>query len=244
MEFPFDAYTLNARLRPGLLAALPLAIAVTAFFPEGASWWTPLWGVIVACGGTYLLADLAREGGKKKEAALFASWSGKPSTQLLRHRNAPNPVKLAGYHARLHELRPDLVFPSAEEEREKPEHADHVYEAATDHLKELSRDDKLVFKANCEYGYRRNAFGLRPYGIATSLLGFVANLGILVAPNYLLGAEVSVPIQAAAAAINGLLAGVWLFAIRSEWVKTTAFAYAERLLAVLETSKPNGDVGC
>ena len=150
MDSPFDTYTLKARLRPGLMAAFPLVLAVTAFFPEGVSWWTPLWSVIVACGGTYLLGDLAREGGKRLEPSLFASWGGKPTSQLLRHRQTANPVKLAGYHARLHELRPDLTFPTPEQELANPGGADHVYEAATDHLKELGRDNELVFKANCE----------------------------------------------------------------------------------------------
>ncbi len=40
---PMDAYTLRARVAPALIAALPLAIAVTAFFPEGLSGWTALW---------------------------------------------------------------------------------------------------------------------------------------------------------------------------------------------------------
>jgi len=230
---PVDAYTFRARLQPALLATLPLAIAVTAFSPEGVTWWTPLWAAVIGCGGTYLLVELAREGGKRKEGALFSSWGGKPTTQLLRHRCAPNPVRLAGYHARLHQLRPDLVFPSPEEELENPEHADHVYEAAADYLKERTRDDKLVFQANCEYGFRRNTFGLKRYGVATSLLGFVAHVGILAA-HHLLGIGVSLPTQLAAAAINGLLAGVWLLVVRSDWVKTTAFAYAERLLAAVD----------
>lgn len=232
-----DAYTFKARLRPGLLAALPLAIAVTAFYPDGVSWWIPLWAAIVACGGTYLLADLAREGGKRKEAELFVSWGGKPSTQLLRHRRAPNPVKLANYHLRLRALRPDLVFPSPEQELEKPKDADHVYEAAAAYLKERTRQNHLVFSANCEYGFRRNAFGLRPYGIGTSLVGFLANAGVIAA-HVLMGIDVSVPTQAAAASVNGLLAMIWLFAIRPDWVKTTAFAYAERLLAAVETLGP------
>jgi len=239
MNSPLDAYTFRARLQPALLAALPLAIAVTAFYPGGVTWWTPFWAAIIACGGTYLLAELAREGGKKKEVALFSSWGGKPATQLLRHRCSPNPVRLAGYHARLHELRPDLIFPSREEEREKPEHADHVYEAAADYLKERTRGDKLVFQANCEYGFRRNTFGLKRYGVASSALGFLANAGVLVA-HYLFGTAVSLPTQLAAVAINGLLASVWLFVVRPDWVRTTAFAYAERLLAAIDALRPEG----
>jgi len=238
MDSPIDAYTFRARLQPALLAALPLAVAVTAFYPEGVSWWTPFWAAIVASGGTYLLADLAREGGKKKEAELFESWSGKPTAQLLRHRNSTNPVKLAAYHARLHRLRPDLDFPSVEEEMEDPAHADHVYEAAADYLKERTLGDKLVFQANCEYGFRRNAFGLKWYGVCTSVLGLLANVGVLLA-HVSLEVEVSLATHVTAAGVNGFLMFVWLFVVRAGWVRTTALAYAERLLASAETLGPS-----
>jgi hypothetical protein len=43
-------------------------------------------------------------------------------------------------------------------------------QAAADYLKERTRNDKLVLKTNCEYGFLRNAFGLMPYGIGRSIL--------------------------------------------------------------------------
>lgn len=242
MNSPIDAYTIRARLQPGLLAAVPLAVGVTAFFPEGPSWWTWLWAVLVASGGTFLLGELARQVGKAKEAGLFSSWGGKPTTVLLRHRSAPNPVKLTRYHARLRELRPDLELPTAESEQAQPAAADHVYEAATDYLKERARGDALVFQANCEYGFRRNALGVRPYGIATSLIGFLANVGALVA-HLRFGVDASVAMQVVAASVNGILLAVWLLAIKPVWVKTTAFGYAERLLATLETLQPVKGLG-
>ena len=135
-----DAYTFRARLQPPLVTALPLALSVVAFYPDGVSLWTPVWTLFTAGGGAYLLAELGRDSGKKKEAALWRRFGGAPTTQLLCHRGPANPLTLSRIHQRLQQLRPDLFLPSSDEEAANPAAADQVYVAASDYLRDSTRD--------------------------------------------------------------------------------------------------------
>lgn len=197
------------------------------------------WGLIVWSGGAALLAQIAREPGKRKEVQLFASWGGKPTTRLLRHRDATNKVILERRHKKLAELIPDLEIPSAETELVDPQKADEIYEACTVFLIEKTRDAKqfpLIFEENCNYGFRRNLCSMRPIGIALSLLGAAAVFSLMGLD--FAGGVMPSPIVFIAVLVEMFLVVGWLFYFTSEWVKTTAEAYAERLLAASENLEP------
>ncbi len=235
MKISWDTYTLRARLRPPLLAALPVALAVVASQPGGSAWWGTIWAAVTWCGGTALLAQFGRDLGRRKEPSLFAQWGGPPATVRLRHRDASNRAQVGQRHRRLAELLPDLKFPSAEEEAADPVSADEVYEAAVGYLRENTRDRdrfRLVFEENCNYGFRRNLFGVKPVGVAMALLGMAAVLVIL---SGRLDMEAHVPTAVAACAINLLLLLAWLFWITPNWVKAAADEYADRLLGTIST---------
>lgn len=236
MESPIDAYTLRARLLPALLAVLPAALAVIAFYPNGATWWAPLWTAVVACGGTFLIAELGRDAGRYKEPQLYERWGGKPTTQRLRHRDAPNQQLLMRYHKRLQELQPSLIFPTAEQERANRGEADETYEVAVNYLREHTRDQpkfQLVFQALCEYGFRRNLWGLKPIGVGIALLSTIAT-GFALYFQQGLALILESPVLLGATVLNALFVIGWLVCIRPSWVKMTAFAYADRLLATCE----------
>src|SRR6266568_1796507 len=94
----FDAYTRKARFYPALLVLFPIFLAVLAWVPEGEK---PLGGIVtlgLTCGGGYLLSELGRDVGRDRERALFESWGGKPTTVVLRHSGAANPVLLERRH--------------------------------------------------------------------------------------------------------------------------------------------------
>lgn len=236
MKIAFDSYTRRARLEPAMITALPLGLATLAWFPEGIVGWGLFWSLIAWSGGTALLAQIAREAGKRKEEHLFASWGGKPTTRLLRHRDAPNKVILERRHRKLASLVPDLDIPSSEREQTDPQKADEIYDACAVFLIEKTRNAKqfrLIFEENCNYGFRRNLWGMRPIGIAFSLLGTAAVfslMGLDFAKDIIPG-----PIVLIAALVEIFLAVGWLFYFTPEWVKTTAEAYAERLLAASES---------
>lgn len=120
-QFTLDTYSRRARLQPALLAGLPGALLVMAWFPNSWTAWSSLAGLLTYIGITALLARLSRNRGKAIQAEPYASWGGKPTTQALRHRGAGNPVQLNRRHVQLQKLLPDLHLPTEEEERANPE---------------------------------------------------------------------------------------------------------------------------
>src|SRR6266446_697497 len=94
-----DRYTFQARLLPALIVVFPIALTTVAL--GGASMRTAGLSIVTWAGGTMLLAQLARDGGKRREPALFESWGGKPTVARLRHRGPTNPIILARWHSKL-----------------------------------------------------------------------------------------------------------------------------------------------
>jgi hypothetical protein len=87
----------------------------------------------------------------------------------------------------------------------------------------------LVLKENIAYGFRRNLWGRKPYGIAVAalVLGVSATLLIVAA----LGHEVNAwEAAASAAAFAAAALIVWITTITPEWVHEGGEAYATRLL--------------
>ena len=142
MEVLLDQYTRRARYYPALITLLPIVSTFLAWYSKDLADWGAVWGLIVYCGGTFLLAQMGRDLGKTQEPKLFTKWHGKPTIHLLRHRDNPNPVLLSRRHSLLQALLPDVRLPSVSEERSAPEHAEAVYEACTRFLITHTRDRK------------------------------------------------------------------------------------------------------
>ena len=135
-----DVYTIRARLLPVLLAALPIGLLTVIIFPGTITIWKMVWALIAWSGGGFLLAQVGRDTGLKKQSKLFRSWGGKPTTKLLRHRDAPNPVILARRHRKLEALMKDVKLPTPEEETRDSHAADEVYDACVTFLRAKTRD--------------------------------------------------------------------------------------------------------
>jgi len=235
LEEVVNPYVRRSRLQPALIVALPLALATLAWFPSGILGWGTLWSLFVWCGGTALLAQIARDAGKKKESFLYERWDGKPTTRMLRHRDAPNAVILEQRHRKLATLIPGIHIPTAKEEAADPTHADQVYDACTAYLLEKTRDKKkfpLVFEENCNYGFRRNLWGMKLWGITTTIVGCVAT-GVLIFRTVMSGVVPSPLILVCAAMAFFLLLG-WFFWFSPDWVRIPADAFADRLLSASE----------
>jgi len=230
-----DAYVRRARLQPAMLVALPLGLATLAWSPGGIVGWSLVWSLFVFCGGTTLMAQVGRDRGKKKEPTLFQSWGGKPTTRLLRHRDAQNKTLLSRRHQKLERLVKGVRMPSIDEERADPVGADDIYDACTAFLLEKTRkkdEFPLVFEENCNYGFRRNLWGLKPFGMATSMGGTVA-IAFLLVLSYRSAIAPS-PMALVCALLNLLLLLGWIIWFTPAWVRIAADAYAERLLAACE----------
>src|SRR5439155_8108767 len=122
-----DQYDRNARLKPALVVVLPAALAVIALAPEAVLGWTGGIALIVEAGGTFLLAQIVGDIGKKKEPKLFEHFGGRPSELLLHHAHAPNKVLLTERHRKLAKLFPKIKLPSADQEERDPRAAIGTY---------------------------------------------------------------------------------------------------------------------
>lgn len=130
--------------------------------------------------GAFVLAQLARDAGKAIEGPLWASWGGPPTVRMLRHRDATiAPGSKSLLHRHLIELGIVDRLPSESEERQDPNRADELYRTCSDWLrrKALELQSKspfdIVHSENISYGFRRNIFGIKPYGLAILFLALV-----------------------------------------------------------------------
>jgi hypothetical protein len=125
-----------------------------------------------------------------------------------------------------------------------PVRADEKYSAGTRWLLEQTRDTKkfnLIFSENIEYGYRRNALGLKPIVVpicvCSILWTFIAEH--VIGPSGFDGrAFFNLPVGAISSiALSVALLAVWTFFFTKDTVRRAAFTYAETLLQACWTLK-------
>jgi len=233
-----DPYERQARLYPALLAGLPLIVAATVLYGSN-SVITAASTVAVSCGELYLLANIARERGRRLEPILYEAWGGKPTTQLLRHRdrNIEGPTKRR-YHEFLSRT-VSLQFPSETEEDSNPVTADEIYQSAVRWLLNHTRDKtkhKMIFDENIAYGFRRNAYGLKTIGIGICLATsswILISEGIIAVEK---SGEILVNLARFSTAANislvvsATMLLIWVSYFTEKTVRNVAFTYAETLL--------------
>ena len=234
MKIELDIYTLRARYMPALISLLPLGLLIIAIFKEW--YWGLFWSVMTTSVGTILLSHFGRDPGKKKESGLFEAWGGKPSTRLLRHRCSENKTVLMRRHKKLESLIQDIKLPEPDEEEKNPEKADEIYEACVSFLREKTRNKEiynLVFEENCNYGFRRNLWGLKPFGVFLTVIGLL--LVALLIANKLYSKSIPISPFMIIGGIGLLVFLIgWLFLVTKKWVRNVAETYAERLLATID----------
>jgi hypothetical protein len=233
----FDEYSLNARVRPSLLALLPLIIATYVSFPALYNVVTILFSVIVACGFITALAHCSRHQGRRTEQRLFSLWGGKPTTIVLRYSdNTIDGHTKARYYKYLSDNIDGWGAPAIKDEQQNSDAADKLYESAVRWLLEKTRDTKkyrLLFKENISYGFRRNVRGIKWFGAVCSLIAILLILmSVYPSTAYLDIKKYSLEYSSLIFSIVMLV--WWLVVARDEWVKDAAESYALRLLAVCE----------
>jgi hypothetical protein len=226
-----DAYDIRARLAVTYLVFSPLVVVVIAFALGTADWWSKLGGVAVACGGPLLAAQWGRSGGRRKEPELWERWGGSPTLALLRFSSGSDSSSVERRHQLVSGVT-GITLPDAISEKRDPKAADAAYEDAVAALRELTRDRSefpLVWEEVTNYGFRRNLWGRKAFGLALALTTAGASTVILVLDAVGHGWN-STTAAVIAAAYAFLAALVWATVISPEWVKETAEAYAQRLL--------------
>jgi hypothetical protein len=241
-----DPYDRQARLYPALLCLLPLLAVITLLYAPNVSALTTVVTMAVSCGGLFLMTNICREMGKRLEERLFQEWGGKPTTQLLRHRDKTiDSVSKRRCHTFLGG-KLGIAFPDAEQEKLDPAKADEAYQSGArwllDHTRpEMGKQFDLLFRDNIAYGFRRNALGTRPLGmlIACGCLvwalakGHVVNAGGKFIDWLALGQQS--PAAIASLAVSAVMLLVWLLFFTRTSLRTSAFSFAETLLRTCDT---------
>lgn len=226
-----DGYERKARLYPGLLLIAPVVIVLIGVASAKLSTLESFSTALAGCGGAFLIAQLARDSGKKREKTWFGAWGGMPSVAIFRHSdNRIDAITKARFHVRLAALVKDTKAPTRQEETADPSAADQVYGAWSSFLRIHTRDVKkypLVFQENVSYGFRRNVCGLRPVGIVVSALSSAGGVLWLYHVHFSAGTITPESVGALACAFIFLL--LWGFRFTPDWVRIPADAYAERL---------------
>ncbi len=229
-------YERKARLYPALLLISPIIAVGAALFSDRLTGFQFALAGAVSFGGVFLLIQLARDFGNKKEKELFAKWGGVPSITIFRHQDARlDSVTKERYHKKLERLVKEAKAPNSEEENNDPRAADKIYSAWSNFLRANTRDPNtfgLLLQENINYGYRRNVFGFRAIGIFLTVITVLTS-AIRLYLVYRSSSQVDQPLLAAGL-FSLLMLALWIFRFTSEWVRTSADAYAERLAESVE----------
>jgi predicted ABC-type exoprotein transport system permease subunit len=233
----FDEYSFEARVRPALLAVLPLVLALYIVVPVFYNVAAAVFSIFVTCGLITALAHYSRYRGRETEKRLFKLWKGKPSTILLRHTDDTiDRHTKARYHNYLSEKITGWTAPSVDDEKKDLADADKFYDSAIRWLLEKTRDKKkyrLLFKENILYGFRRNVRGIKWLGVVTSLIAiFLISCTLFRDYGSINLKEHSVEIGMGAFSVIMLL--WWAFVVTDTWVKDAAESYALRLVSSCE----------
>ena len=231
-KIAIDTYTIKARLLPSLFALLPLILVFICLFGIHKELYEYLLGIIVSFGVLIVLSNIGRDSGKKKEKSLYRIWGGKPTTVKLSHFSNTNPEILKRYHSKLTMLLPDIKLPNKDEERNDKFKAYSIYDSCVSFLIENTRDKEkhnLIFEENVNYGFRRNLWGFKPYGIIFS----TASIIIITTKAYINNFTFEI-LDIFSIPVIFLLLLLWIFWFTNKWVKIAADAYAERLLASID----------
>lgn len=234
-----DSYDREARLYPGLLVILPMVVLLACVFGPKHPVLISIVSIISFCGGPLLLARISRDFGKALEDQLYKAWGGKPSTQLLRHRDETiDKITKDRYHGALAKAlnRPK---PTVEDELRDAAAADDFYKAGTVWLISQTQDTKkhpMVFKEVKYYGFQRNMRGLKWIGTSIAALTMIAGLihsKVLILQPF--SVEIGVlpsldVISVIPILVSLVMTLIWFMAITKASVKRSGFAYADRLL--------------
>lgn len=187
------------------------------------------------------LTQFGRDRGKALEPMLFKAWDGKPSVAMLRHRDpCLSKVTRERYRAFLERRVPGLRLASPEDEERLPTDADDGYESATAWLLAQTRDRerfRLIFEENINYGFRRNIWALKPLALVVDgiLITAIPTTVVIFSTDSITSTLQAIDKTTWAAALFTLVHMlVFAVKVRSDWVRTTANAYSQQLLAACD----------
>ena len=226
-----DAYDRQARLYPAAAVAAPATLLALTLLSLP-KWWSGLIGFAVTGGLHLIVVQIVRDLGTGQQTKLFGLWGGTPTTVRMRWASATNRT--------LHQRRHDdvaagtgVALPTAEQEVADPAAADEAYETAATVLREKTRnaDEHGMVKTEVtHYGFRRNLYGCRPFGIAVAAVCALAEV-VLALLGWRNVVDANVPLMLAVAVISVTWFAGWILVVTPTFVRRSADRYADSLIS-------------
>jgi hypothetical protein len=234
-----DAYDIQARHAPFVFTILPALLVAIALVPGLGQTKIAAGSIafIILAALPFVAIRIARAAGRARQGALYAAWGGIPTTVMLRYRDTRiNPQTKRIFRERLGRLGASFPIPDEDEEQRDPEGADIKIGAAIDEIRKRAKAKgiKAVHRENINYGTARNAYGLKPFGLATCLIS-AAILAIIVA---LRGGFLPTALELVVGMVILIIVGAWIFGCTGDKVRHHSEAYALALFEAIETVVP------
>jgi hypothetical protein len=226
-----DKYSIKARLYPALIVLLPILFLAIYYIVNFKVYFHYLTAFVSVGLFSFLLSQLARDKGKKIEPNLYNFWGGKPTIQILRHSDKTIDIHTKKrIHNFLNENLVGIIIPTKEQEMENLKHADEIYESCSNHLISKTRDNivyELLFKENINYGFRRNLYGMRIWGISILIISTFTHL--LLSTDFFKSISFKPGKEIILYSLFSISALFWFVVVNRNWVKLMGFEYAKRL---------------
>ncbi|MGO7960570.1 hypothetical protein [Rhizobium leguminosarum] len=231
----FDAYTVRARVVPGLIAGLPTLAFLFLIIPWDHFNVSQAISATMAFVLLIAFADLSRHLGKKAEA----KWGTRSTPELwFRDNDAVDTISKDRYREFI-ATQLGIAAPTAEMEIGDPKAARQFYLSAGTWLRDHTRDQKkfrILTDELFTYGFRRNLFGLKPVALTLNFLVLAlcvvamtmtlhVELPTLQSPDRLLVAIVAVVFHSA----------FMILAVNKDFVRQASQAYGIQLILCCET---------
>ena len=231
-----DVYTARARLLPGLLTVMPLAASVYAWDPGNPLGWNGLGALFVGFGGTILLSFVARDLGKAAEKKLYKKWGGRPTELALMHSGTMDAMLRTRRHKAIRVCFPDVEVPTQAEEAADRDAVYKRFTAITTLLIARARDKAkfpLLFEELCNYGFRRNMYGVRWLG---GIIAAVMSIAIGLKLVGVFGTHTRlVIITLGIEVVNVGMLAAWILWVNEEAVRRGSDLYVDRICETLDT---------
>jgi hypothetical protein len=234
----FNMYSLKARVYPVVIIFIPIVVIGLIYSIEFGSVIHSLTSFGVVGALSYLLSQLGRDAGKRKEKELWEGWGGAPSTQILRWSDSRLDKHTKDrYHNKLRTLCATGIITDQVHEQTYPAAADEMYQFWINYLKTQTRDKAkfaLLFSDNISYGFRRNLWGMKTFAICFLILLMLGNFSYwaYTLKSVHLNVMPIVLYYSEGALFTFLI--VWMLMINRSWVRIPADSYAERLVEATE----------
>jgi hypothetical protein len=221
-----DQYVRKARLYVTVLLVLPAALAVVCVAGEtvldtGTSIGKAIAGSTLAglvIGALLMLAEQVARAGRKQQPYLFHKWGGPPLSEAIHGRGDHE------HRDSWQRIRRFLTEQVDGNVSDDPKSRDLESE-----MKELTRDKKkfaMVFQENCNFGFRRNLYGVKRWGLGSAVTAIVAG-GLCL---YAQWGQAHPAVFPWVTLVFGLLALLLWLSVTPMFVRHAASAYVDGML--------------